>query len=131
MKRHPALVPLSHEHHHNLSFAQRLRRACSDADAAGCEALIENFRQHYAAPLEQHFQLEETWLRPHLDEATSARLLAEHQELRALAAEPATNPASLAEALISHVRFEERELFPWLEQHLPPELLAELQEKLG
>jgi hemerythrin-like domain-containing protein len=131
MKRHPALVPLSHEHHHNLSFAQRLRRACTDADGTEREALLENFRQHYATPLEQHFQLEEAWLRPHLDEATGARLLAEHQELRALAVDPSANPSRLAEALISHVRFEERELFPWLEQHLPPELLAELQEKLG
>lgn len=131
MKRHPALIPLSHEHHHNLSFAQRLRRSCLDGDAAARTALLEIFRRQYAEPLEQHFRHEEAELLPHLDEGTGGRLLAEHHELRELAADPSANPARLAEALIAHVRFEERELFPWLEQNLSAEQLAALRVKLG
>ena len=32
MKRHPALVPLSREHHHALVIAQRLRRATVETE---------------------------------------------------------------------------------------------------
>ena len=131
MKRHPALVPLSHEHHHNLSFAQRLRRACLNDNDAERAVLLDIFRQQYAAPLEQHFQLEEAWLLPHLEETRGKRLLAEHRELRELAAAPSAAPLRLADALIAHVRFEERELFPWLEQHLSAERLTALATRLG
>ncbi|MBI3144595.1 MAG: hemerythrin domain-containing protein, partial [Pseudogulbenkiania sp.] len=110
---------------------QRLRRACLDGDAAARTALLEIFRLQYAAPLEQHFRHEETWLLPHLDEGMGARLLAEHQELRELAADPSGNPSRLAEALITHVRFEERELFPWLEQNLSAKQLGALRMEPG
>lgn len=131
MKRHPALVPLSHEHHHNLSFAQRLRRACLNGDEHEQATLLDIFRQQYAAPLEQHFQLEEAWLVPHLEETMKTRLLAEHRELRELAATTPSASLRLVDALIAHVRFEERELFPWLEQHLSVGQLTALKEKLG
>ena len=37
MKRDPALIGLSHDHHHALSRARKLRRAAS-ADSAGSSA---------------------------------------------------------------------------------------------
>jgi hypothetical protein len=59
MKRHPALVPLSREHHHVLVIAQQLRRATSEDTAEVARA----FLAHWATE-EKHFRLKEEVLLP-------------------------------------------------------------------
>ena len=47
VKRHPALVPLSHDHHHTLVRARELRRAAADADDDGLAEVAARFRRAF------------------------------------------------------------------------------------
>ena len=124
MKRDPALLPLSHDHHHALVAARRLRTAADDPDPS---AALEAFSRFFAAESVRHFRDEEERLFPLVADSEDARplvirALLEHQQLHALAGrvgdgDPARMRA-LADLLEAHVRFEERELFPLLERLL-------------
>jgi quercetin dioxygenase-like cupin family protein/iron-sulfur cluster repair protein YtfE (RIC family) len=144
VRRHEALIPLSHDHHDALVAARRLRRSAGSADAAaGAEAFLDFFAEETV----QHFrQEEEELLFPHVVDREEARelvleALLDHQRLHALAAELGArlagghaDPAlmrSLGETLEAHVRLEERRLFPLIEQLLSGETLAGLALRRG
>jgi hemerythrin-like domain-containing protein len=133
VKRHPALIPLSHDHHAELVQARRLRLA-SGSDVA--EARVAAAEQYVAAFTETagHFRVEEEQLFPLLVRHAGSsplleRVLVEHDELRGLASalreEAATGDVSgetmvrLADLLDANVRCQERELFPLIEQTVP------------
>jgi len=130
MKRSPALVALSRDHHHALDTARRLRRAgAGDLDAA-----LAHLRAFWEPEGRRHFEIEEALLLPALPDTDAAwreaatRVRAEHDEIRARV-ESVSDEASaheLGRALHDHVRFEERELFALLEQRLPEAELARL-----
>lgn len=110
MQRHPVLVPLSREHHHALSLCQRIRRAPeADHDSAIAEAR-DALLQHFAAEESQFAAWWPQLNRPDLQQ----RFEQDHALLRHLL-QPPFQAAPLAEALMAHVRFEERELFPAFE----------------
>jgi mannose-6-phosphate isomerase-like protein (cupin superfamily) len=131
MKRHPALVALSHDHHHALVEARRLRHtAASDEDPA---AAASAFRRFFAGVTVPHFREEEERLFPLVVEAEEARpllvqALLDHQRLHALAAaldgqaDLRTSMRELGQRLEAHVRLEERELFPLIERLVSAEL---------
>jgi len=110
MKRDPRLVPLSREHHAALRLGRQLQAGI------GRGALRA---QH--AGLLAHFADEEVSLVPvlhaHGHVETAERLFLEHRILGTLfaAALRGEREAEAGSALIDHVRFEERELFPLLE----------------
>ena len=56
MKRHPALIPLSHEHHHTLALCTRILRHPETDHSA-------DINEHYI-DLEKHFVHEETMFAP-------------------------------------------------------------------
>jgi hypothetical protein len=72
MKRHPALIPLSHDHHHALVEARRLRRA---ADTPKSAAVARAFLRFFAGETVGHFRDEEELLFPRLVEFDAAREL--------------------------------------------------------
>ncbi len=124
MKRHPALVALSREHHTALSLANRVRKAAATGDAELLEAARAEVVARFETELEPHFAAEELSLLPELASAGEIvlveRTLDEHRELRALvhalasreaAPEPAQCLGDFGALLAAHVRFEERELF--------------------
>jgi hypothetical protein len=74
MKRSEALVGLSHEHHHGLFAAQRLRRATAET---AVEA-IEGFLAFWSAEGRAHFQAEEALAERELRELAEALERAEH-----------------------------------------------------
>ena len=137
MKRHPALAPLSRDHHHALVIARRLRQAgpreVTDAVAA--------FLEHWEAEERLHFRLEEEVLLPayaaHGDPHHPAvvRTLLDHVLIRrdatrlAAGADPEVADA-LGVRLADHVKLEEHELFPLIERTLPESELAALGERL-
>ena len=131
MKRHPALLQLSREHHPALVLAKRAQ-TLEDNDPEAAKDFAAEIRAVFAAELEPHFRIEEERLLPLLKNAGQAQLvertLAEHASLRALAAQiDSGDPANLRRfgaLLAAHVRFEERELFPAAEATLEPEALA-------
>lgn len=143
MKRHPALVPLSHDHHHGLVEARRLRRATALPAAERRDAAAA-FVRFFALESRPHFRDEEEQLFPLLvgaeEPATElvVQALLEHQRLHALANAlenelasgnaPAAPMHELATALEAHIRFEERTLFPLIEKLAPEAALRGLQE---
>jgi len=126
MKRHPALQPLSDDHHRALVLGRRLRRA----DPAALAALAHEVRRAAEAELEPHFGVEERVLLPLLRakgaDALVARTEADHARVRELVRGAWSLDAAraLGELLERHVRFEERELFPEAEALLSEAELA-------
>ena len=129
MKRAPELAPLSREHQGALEIALALRRT-NDDDLHRTAARYVAFMEDDGAT---HFAVEETVLVPALPAELADRLLREHAELRdatvALTDVPAARRAG--ELLAEHVRFEERVVFPHLEQALPPAELAAMGRRLA
>lgn len=130
MKRHPALIPLSHDHHHALVEARRLRRAAGTPESA---AVASEFVRFFSDETVGHFREEEELLFPLVVEFDEARellvqALLEHQRLHALTArlqrilttgaDVSGVMRELGELLEAHVRLEERRLFPLIERHL-------------
>ena len=134
MKRHPALVPLSDDHHHELVQARRLR-AAADAGADERLAAAAAYVELFFGETVEHFRREEDGLFPvylrHADADTTLveRILREHMELqglaRALRAEVAAEDVrpetlrGLGDLLHDHVRLEERELFEAIQATVP------------
>jgi hemerythrin-like domain-containing protein len=134
VKRHRALQPLSRDHHVALVAAQRLRRAAAgDADAARA-TFLEFWHEHGA----KHFRVEEDVLLPAFaaygdpSDARVVQMLVDHVRIRAAAATLAAGPVdlealhALGTALEQHVRLEEREVFPLIEDALPEEAAERL-----
>jgi hemerythrin-like domain-containing protein len=133
MKRDPALVSLSHDHHQALAVAQKLRRAdAQTADRARSE-LIAYWEGHGR----QHFRLEEEILFPAYAgygdpyDPLLARALCDHVAIRREvdaatggAGVPISTLHKLGTMISDHVRLEERELFPLIESALPEAELA-------
>jgi quercetin dioxygenase-like cupin family protein/iron-sulfur cluster repair protein YtfE (RIC family) len=131
MKRHPALIPLSHDHHHGLVELRRLRRA-AEREAAERRDAAAAFLGFFGRDTRRHFRDEEEQLFPLLvdvDDPASellTRALLEHQRIHALVSELEAELAAgevssasmrhLADALEQHIRFEERTLFPYIEE---------------
>lgn len=120
MKRHPALLQLSREHHTALKLSRQARLAIESGDPADIATSAKAIAELFPNELEPHFQAEENDLLPALARVGESKLvertLAEHAELRALAGHlaKAADPAALqtfGTLLEQHVRFEERTLF--------------------
>lgn len=133
LKRHPALIPYSRQHHLMLVLAQLLKAGSppyrglpTDADGKRDYALAE-----YRRLIRDHLGLEEHVLMPLAREHAPAlrelteRIRREHEELHAqFEALPAIPDKALPAALDAlgrllegHIRFEEREWFQQLQQH--------------
>lgn len=115
MKRSPALIHFSREHHPALVLAKRIQRA-ADSEFAALQPSIA-----FLAALEKHFVEEETQFAPTLPALPqlAERFRDDHTALRALMHRLHKGElaalAEFAQRLEAHVRFEERELFPALE----------------
>ncbi|HJS95037.1 MAG TPA: hemerythrin domain-containing protein [Solirubrobacteraceae bacterium] len=137
MKRHPALASLSRDHHHALVLAQRLRRAGEeDADDAAAA-----FLEHWMEEERLHFRLEEEVLLPAYaaygdpDHPAVVRTLVDHVRIRRDVERLAVGVDAellheIGRRLADHVRLEENELFPLVEQTLPEPALTALGERL-
>ena len=141
MKRHPALVPLSDDHHHELVQARRLRTAADGEPHERLAAAAAYVEMFFTVTVE-HFRREEEELfpvylrQPGADAALVDRILREHMELhglaRAIRAEVAAEDVSpdtlreLGMLLHDHVRVEERELFEAIQRLVPDAELARI-----
>jgi len=142
MKRTPYLTPLSWEHHSALVNANRVKRGlAAQADLAVIQEFIEYIWEQDLRP---HFNREENILlsRPEakgIPEAIKTRTLQEHEEFNALFRqiqssvtpdEKNTLFSRFAELLIAHVRFEESEFFPSVEEAFPEDVLEMVGQQL-
>ena len=144
MKRHHSLAHLSRDHHGALILARLLQKKAPaykglPTDVAGKAAYAIKF---YKEELVKHFAQEERALQlvKDINEPLDKMLqviLQEHVELHA-AFQAITNNADLPEHLDElgktleiHVRKEERELFPLIEESCNEELMAAIDASLS
>lgn len=132
MKREEALRPLSREHLEALLAAKELREAESLGEAS------HSFLEFWRGGAQNHFRIEEEVLLPswaahaEVDREGVHRMLDEHLTIRREALRLETGEATLDQArelgqlLHDHVRFEERRLFPAIEDALDAAGLARL-----
>lgn len=126
MKRNKNLVELSREHHHGLLLGWKIKEGLK-RDVA-IETIADYIAFFADRALFPHFEEEETQLLTFLqqDDELRKRTIAEHMEIRDLV-QQISNPAfsdkdaliKLAQKMEAHIRFEERELFPYIETSLP------------
>jgi len=124
MKRSPALINLSREHHTALVLALRIARAVEPETMA---ELLVSVPAIFRDEVDAHFQREEDELLPKMAAAGATamveRTLAEHREMRNLVARMNAGDVRAMKPfgamLKAHVQFEERELFVTAETILP------------
>jgi hemerythrin-like domain-containing protein len=142
MRRHPALIPLSRDHHDGLVQAVRLRRAAADGDASARLAAAREFGAFFRNEERVHLRDEEEQLFPlflrHVQSQPAplreARL--QHVRLEGFARKLGIAVAAgivdretlqaTGELLAAHIRLEERQLFPLIEELVPDDDLRRL-----
>ena len=133
-RRHPALIPLSHDHHHGLALALRCRKHAlgqlDPGDAEAMEACAAEASRFFNEDLTTHFEAEEMVLFPLMAahgecRELVTRLEGEHRTFARLVAK-AGGPGGarkflfdFGDLLEQHIRSEERQLFPAFETHVP------------
>ena len=138
MKRHPGLIPLSHDHHDTLVVAQGLILGHAKAPRSDWpdsrRAQVDRVAAFFAETLEPHFDAEETCVFPAAARqlaggaALVRRLLADHDAIRSLVTDLERDPTSdldtrlpaLGRRLEAHIRTEERELFESMQREMTP-----------
>ena len=136
MKRNSNIVPLSRDHHRALLFCWKIRRGIEKGIS------LERMRSYviyfWKDHLEKHFQEEESLLFREVDDQQCLQAIQEHREIEQLIVSVRDDGASaeqryqqLADRVERHVRFEERQLFPFLEKSIPDEQLNAIGVKLG
>ena len=138
MKRSEHLQPLSHDHYHGLLTARRIREMLDDGVSPEDVAAFTSrfWREH----LRRHFEEEEDHILPALHEIgaedLARRILDEHRTIREQVHSLSTKDTDhdaltrLADDLQVHARFEEREVFPTLEEEADEETLRAIGEHL-
>lgn len=139
MKRHEALHPLSHHHHHTLKLANELKNA---DDKASIQQMTRDIIDFWENDGEAHFRDEEEVLLPlygqyeSLDKPEIKELLLQHiqvrsyiHQIRGTGRHDRQIFRDLGELLQKHVRLEERVVFPMIEQAVPENYLFQANGK--
>jgi len=141
MQRHEALAGLSEEHHHGLVWSRRLRKLTSRDTEQSLREVIDQFLQVWEQEINPHFRREEEILLPVFARtdmywAESIReMLRQHVLLRRdvwlIKEDPQPHIIQrIGDLLQEHIRLEEREVFPLIQQHAEEHLLARIGELL-
>ena len=145
MKRHPALYTLSHDHHQGLILAQQLKKGAPQYK--GMPSTLEDKKDYtisfYKTELVKHFQDEEEILFPaakiknaELDKLI-AEIISEHRQMESLVTD--LDKTDQLEDILdefgwlleSHIRKEERILFPEIEKQLSDDELKYISDKIS
>ena len=134
IKRSKELTPLSHDHHATLVFCLRLKNAI--AANVDVEVIKKYVNWFYTKNLIAHFKEEEELLfqktpHPLCDKATKEHRYIEELVQKFVNSGNTSTASALQKLIKEHVRFEERELFPLLEQIMNPQHLKLAGEKLS
>ena len=147
MKRAPELRDLSDHHHRGLVQARRLRRAATGDEANMPEETAEAFLEFWQEGTTTHFREEEEVLLPVLASYREdllgrepvVEMLLQHARIRGLVmglsdevnggSVRSETLGSIGELLETHIRLEEREVFPTIEEALPEEELREVADR--
>lgn len=138
VKRSPYIVKLSRDHHAGLLFSWKIRqRKKFSVDNERVKKYVAYFSKEHLAP---HFNEEEAILfAPVSTDELVQRALRDHRNIQRLSSEIEEASGNALDALLDqiantvddHIRFEERTLFPHLEQVLTEAQLKSISDKLG
>lgn len=138
IKRHESLQPLSRHHMEGLFVALKLSRAGTDESRMSTEEIVEDARDFWNPGGQEHFREEEEIVLPayaeyaNINDSVIVEMLLEHVTLRLGMNKLLNNELSeeemrdLGKQLESHIRKEERIIFPMIEKALPEEKLQQL-----
>lgn len=138
IKRSKALLPLSREHHVDLLLAWKIRKGL--LNHAEYQRMVDYIKYLEENLINGHFDDEEKLLFDLLpvEDKMCAAARNEHKQIRHLIAEICDKKnydnglfRQLADLVEAHVRYEERELFPYLETKLPEQKLEEVAKILS
>ena len=127
MKRNANIVTLSKEHHHVLLFAWKIRQGIKSGTEIG--RMRKYVRYFWENDLQAHFQKERTVLFSTLDSPVVRECLDRQSQVNAYVQIILGNETDqsclpmLAELIEKLVRYEERTVFPYFEQHLTQDQL--------
>lgn len=139
-KRHAALMPLTHDHHHALRQCRLLKKAAESEQPKAKTESADAFLNFFLGRAVHHFREEEELFFPPAiaypeTKDLVARAVMEHLQIHDLVAGLKLQHAKgdvqsqllteLSDTLRAHVRFEEDQLFPLIEQLVPSEALEE------
>lgn len=138
MKRNKNLIELSRDHHHGLLLGWKIKQGLKrNIPLDEVADYIIHFARQALFP---HFKEEENQVLIYLnpDDPYYKRTLQEHTELRGIVMQISIKGLAnqkllikLAEKLDAHIRFEERELFPYIEKLLSIQQLDEIGKLLS
>lgn len=144
MRRHPALVQLSKDHHHGLLLAQVLmmKDKAYPGYPTDCEGKADYTLSFFKIELIKHFKIEEKILFPlvknlsyELDKLIE-ELLIEHQNFYEMI-EKIENDRHNYDVLLefgkfleSHIRKEERQLFQMIQELADEKILTSIRKKI-
>lgn len=138
IKRHEALKPLSQHHMEGLHIALKLSRAGTEKSRLTFSEIIKDAEQFWIPDGRNHFREEEDILLPvyakyeTIDTDTIKNMLIEHVIIRSKMQQlidkelPIEKMQELGKLLESHIRNEERVIFPMIEEALPETELSKL-----
>lgn len=124
MKRNENLVPLSRDHHFGLLCCWKIRQGIKKE--VSYERIKNYINYYWEKNLHNHFKTEDDVLPELSNEGLQKQMEKEHREIsRLIGSINQSNNQQLlsdfADALYKHIRFEERSVFPYLEEHLSDE----------
>jgi iron-sulfur cluster repair protein YtfE (RIC family) len=143
MKRHPALIPLSEDHHQALLLAMLLKKNAPKINKLPTDLLgkMNYAKETYHKELERHFRDEEQFVFPYLNGKDSelddliSLIIDEHIILKEKILSLKDNPNladqfdEIGKILDEHVRKEERILFEKAQDILNENELGEIKNK--
>ena len=135
IKRSEHIAALSRDHHAGLLFCWKIKEGVKHGIVL--QRIGGYAKYFWDEHLEEHFREEEELLFNKLDDELTDKARRDHQVLagwfkRIIGGdvEDFQDFFSFTELLTNHIRFEERILFPFLEEHLPKAVLKEIGEAL-
>ena len=143
MKRHEGLFPLSHHHHHALVISKDLKDIGTSKGEKTYKIVLRELVEFWEKDGNEHFRDEEEVLiplylrfesEPYVD--LVKKVLYQHAEIRGLITAIRNNQQAdheqlnlLGHLLDEHIRLEERELFPVIEEAVPEKYLYQASGK--
>ncbi len=136
LKRSPAIVEFSKDHHFALLLVWKIKEGLKKSIESN---RISNYVIHfYDTDLIHHFKDEEGMLFNKLSSENQLRMQAEseHKNIKQLIDELRNDSdnkivlENFADSLEKHIRFEERELFKYIQQNFSEDELAEIASSL-
>lgn len=135
IKRHPAIVELSKDHHFGLLLSWKIRKG--DELHVPVDRVIRYVIHEFETDLEHHFREEEELMFNKMPAGDTMRIRAEeeHKLIRSYIAQMKEDNSEKAlndfsKLLENHIRFEERELFNHIQETFSSEQLTEISDQI-